>query len=107
MQFTLNMLGEMSLFDIQKGAMKLHDQQMEVDSLKGYSEGEISALKEQFERSYEDQLKRDTKMVELKLTETTNKLEQQLATEQGARLKAKEKAQAAQMKSNIRYAKLA
>ncbi|KAJ0025286.1 hypothetical protein Pint_07447 [Pistacia integerrima] len=78
---------------------------MEVDSLKGYSEGEILALKEQFERSYEDQLKRDTKMVELKLKETTNKLEQQLAAEQGARLKAKEKAQAAQMKSNIRYAK--
>ncbi|KAJ0087542.1 hypothetical protein Patl1_07567 [Pistacia atlantica] len=42
--------------------MKLHDQQVEVDSLKGYSEGEISALKEQFERSYEDQLKRITEM---------------------------------------------
>ncbi|KAJ0025282.1 hypothetical protein Pint_07443 [Pistacia integerrima] len=92
--------------ELKKGAMKLHDQQVEVDSLKGYSKGEISALKEQFERSYEDQLKRITEMVELKLKETTSKLEQQLAAEQAARLKAEEKAQAAQMKSNDEIRKL-
>lgn len=38
--------------------------------------------------------------VESKLRETTWRLEQQLAEEQAARLKAEENAQAAQMKSN-------
>lgn len=48
---------------MQKGATKLHDQQVEVDSLKGYSKREISELKEQMHKSYEDQLKRITEMV--------------------------------------------
>lgn len=43
--------------------MKLRDQQEEVDSLKGYSKREISELKEQMHRAYEDQLKRITEMV--------------------------------------------
>ncbi|KDO45849.1 hypothetical protein CISIN_1g0232141mg, partial [Citrus sinensis] len=46
-----------------KGATKLRDQQFEVDSLKGYSKREISELKEQMHKSYEDQLKRITEMV--------------------------------------------
>lgn len=53
----------MSLFDIQKGAMKLRDQQAEVDCLKGYSKREISELKEKIERSYDAQLKRISEMV--------------------------------------------
>lgn len=43
--------------------MKLRDQQKEVDSLEGYSKREISELKEQMHRSYEEQLKRITEMV--------------------------------------------
>lgn len=92
--------------ELKKGATKLHDQQVEVDSLKGYSKREISELKEQMHKSYEDQLKRITEMVESKLKETTTRLEQQLAEEQAARLKAEEVAQLAQMKSNDEIRKL-
>ncbi|KAK1554966.1 hypothetical protein Q3G72_019773 [Acer saccharum] len=67
---------------------------------------EISKLKENLERSYDDQLKRITDMVELKLTQTTTRLEQQLAEEQAARLKAEENAQIAQEKSNDEIRKL-
>ncbi|KAF2310843.1 hypothetical protein GH714_017578 [Hevea brasiliensis] len=86
--------------ELKQGAMKLRDQQEEVDSLKGYSKREILELKEQMHKSYEEQLKRITEMVESKLRETTTRLEQQLAEEQAARLKAEEIAQLAQMKSN-------
>ncbi|XP_050213595.1 immune-associated nucleotide-binding protein 9-like [Mercurialis annua] len=89
-----------------KEAIKLHDQQEEVDSSKGYSKGEILELKEQMHRSYEEQLKKITEMVELKLKETTSRLELQLAEEQAARLKAEEKAQVALMKSNDEIRKL-
>lgn len=92
--------------ELKKGATKLRDQQFEVDSLKGYSKREISELKEQMHKSYEDQLKRITEMVESKLKETTTRLEQQLAEEQAARLKAEEVAQLAQMKSNDEIRKL-
>lgn len=47
----------------QKGAIKLRDQQEEVNSLKGYSKREISDLKDQMQRAYEEQLKRITEMV--------------------------------------------
>ncbi|KAH9781292.1 Immune-associated nucleotide-binding protein 9 [Citrus sinensis] len=80
-------------------AAKLRDQQVEVDSLKGYSKQEISELKEQMQNSYEDQLKRATEMVE-------SRLEQRLAEEQTARLKAEEAAQLAQGKSNDEICKL-
>ncbi len=43
--------------------MKLRNQQEEVDSLKGYSKREISELKDNMHRSYEEQLKRITEMV--------------------------------------------
>ncbi|GAY61850.1 hypothetical protein CUMW_213210 [Citrus unshiu] len=82
-----------------KKAAKLRDQQVEVDSLKGYSKQEISELKEQMQNSYEDQLKRATEMVE-------SRLEQRLAEEQTARLKAEEAAQLAQGKSNDEICKL-
>ncbi|KAL3503787.1 hypothetical protein ACH5RR_033628 [Cinchona calisaya] len=86
--------------ELKKGAKKLRDQAAEVNSLKGYSKLEISELKEQMHKSHENQLKRITEMVETKLRETTFKLEQQLAEEQAARLKAEVTAQQAQLKSN-------
>ncbi|XP_006441576.2 immune-associated nucleotide-binding protein 9 isoform X2 [Citrus clementina] len=92
--------------ELKKEATKLRDTQVEVDSLKGYSKREISELKEQMEKSNEDQLKRTTEMVESKLKETTTRLEQQLAEEHLARLKAEGAAQLAQMKSNEEIFKL-
>ncbi|KAJ0025915.1 hypothetical protein Pint_07306 [Pistacia integerrima] len=96
-----------------KGAMKHHEQQVEVDSLKGYSKREIAELKAEIERSYEDQLKKISEMVillislhllichlELKLIEATRKLEKQLMEEQATRLKLELDAQDAQRKSN-------
>lgn len=47
----------------QVGAMKLHSQKAEVESLRGYSKQEISELQEQIYKSYDDQLKRITEMV--------------------------------------------
>ncbi|KAL2456574.1 P-loop containing nucleoside triphosphate hydrolase superfamily protein [Abeliophyllum distichum] len=92
--------------ELKKGAMKLRDQTAEVNSLEGYSNQEISVLKEQFNKSYEEHLKRITEMVESKLKETTQRLEQQLAEEQAARLKAEANAQAAQVKSDDEIRKL-
>ncbi|GAV66308.1 AIG1 domain-containing protein [Cephalotus follicularis] len=92
--------------ELKKGAMKLRDQQVEVDSLKGHSKREISDLKDQMQKSYEEQLKRITEMVELKLKETAIRLEQQLAEEQAARLKSEEIARLAQLKSNEEIRKL-
>lgn len=86
--------------ELKAGATKLRDQQKVVDSLEGYSKRDILELKEQMHRSYEEQLKRITEMVELKLKETTTRLEQQLAEEQAARLKAEEHAQQTQIKSS-------
>ncbi|KAL2231834.1 immune-associated nucleotide-binding protein 9 [Sesamum indicum] len=93
-------------FELKAGALKLRDQTAEVNSLEGYSKQEISELTEQFNKSYEEQLKRITEMVESKLKETTHRLEQQLAEEQAARLKAESMAQAAQMKSDDEIRKL-
>ncbi|KAL0437889.1 UNVERIFIED_CONTAM: Immune-associated nucleotide-binding protein 9 [Sesamum latifolium] len=93
-------------FELKAGALKLRDQTAEVNSLEGYSKQEISLLTEQFNKSYEEQLKRITEMVESKLRETTHRLEQQLAEEQAARLKAESMAQAAQMKSDDEIRKL-
>lgn len=92
--------------ELQKGALKLRRQEEDVDSLQGYTKREISELKEQMHRAYEEQLKRITEMVESKLRDTTKRLEQQLAEEQAARLKAEEFAQANQQKSNDEIRKL-
>ncbi|KAG6737833.1 hypothetical protein POTOM_059364 [Populus tomentosa] len=87
--------------EIQKGEMNFRGQQEEVDSLKGnFSIGEISELQEQMRRQYEDQLKRVTDMVEMKLKKATGNLERRLAEEQAARLRAEESAQLEQRKSN-------
>lgn len=79
--------------ELKKGARKLHDQQVEVGSLKGYSEQKISELKEQMQRSYEEQLKRITDMLESKLKETAIDLKQKLGEEQAARLRADDEIQ--------------
>ncbi|KNA11071.1 hypothetical protein SOVF_138520, partial [Spinacia oleracea] len=86
--------------ELKKGAMKFRRQEKDVDSLQGYDKGEISALKEQMHKTYEEQLKRITEMVEVKLKATTERLEKQLAQEHAARLKAEESALDAQAKSN-------
>ncbi|TXG52049.1 hypothetical protein EZV62_021218 [Acer yangbiense] len=89
--------------------------QKEIESLKGKSNKEISELKEDMKRSYDDQMKRisdtlnssvTTVVVELRLRETTTRLEQQLAEEQAARLKVEENAQIAQEKSKDEIRKL-
>nr|XP_043607081.1 immune-associated nucleotide-binding protein 9 [Erigeron canadensis] len=92
--------------ELKRGTKKLHEQTEEVQSLQGYTKKEISELTEQMHRSYEEQLKRITEMVEARLKETTARLEQKLAEEQVARLKAEEMAQAAQKKSNDEIRKL-
>ncbi|KAJ0025305.1 hypothetical protein Pint_07463 [Pistacia integerrima] len=111
--------------DLKKETMKHHEQQVEVDSLNGYSKREITKLKAEIEKSYEDQLKRISEtvilliydfrgpptvsnlgmpcylgMLELKLIEAISKLEKQLFEEQVVRLKSELKAKDAQMKSN-------
>uniref|UniRef100_A0A368UIP8 AIG1-type G domain-containing protein n=1 Tax=Glycine max TaxID=3847 RepID=A0A368UIP8_SOYBN len=87
---------------LKKGAMELHNQQREVDSLKGYSKGEILEFKKQMQQTYDEQLKRITEM----LREATMRLEEQLAEEQAARLKAEENAMLAQMRSDDEIRKL-
>ncbi|PHT54013.1 hypothetical protein CQW23_08475 [Capsicum baccatum] len=78
--------------ELKKGAVKLHNQATE--------------LKEQMQKSYEEQLRRITEVVESKLKETTHRLEEQLAKEQAARLKAELSAKEAQKKSDDEIRKL-
>ncbi|XP_062029620.1 immune-associated nucleotide-binding protein 9-like [Rosa rugosa] len=85
--------------EVKKGAMKLRDQQEDVASLKGYSEREISPLNEQIQLAHDQQLKQITEMGELKMRENTTMLEQKLADEHAARLRAEETAQEAQQRS--------
>ncbi|KAF6147830.1 hypothetical protein GIB67_014410 [Kingdonia uniflora] len=93
--------------EVKKGAMKLHD---ELESLKGYSKQEILELTEQMYRSYDDQLKRITEMVEMKLKETTRRLEEQLAAEQSERKEYEKMAKeqlAAEQSERKKYEKMA
>ncbi|KAJ8759571.1 hypothetical protein K2173_007199 [Erythroxylum novogranatense] len=92
--------------ELKNGEIRLRNQQEEVSSLEGYSKQEISDLRAQMQMNYEEQLKRITEMVESKLQETTYRLEQQLAEEQAARLKAEESAQLDRMRSNDEIRKL-
>ncbi|KAJ0085249.1 hypothetical protein Patl1_07556 [Pistacia atlantica] len=92
--------------EVKKGAMKHHEQQVKVDSLKGYSKREITELKAEIERSYENQLKRISEMLELKLTATTSKLEKELLEERVARLNSESNAKEAETKSNDEIRKL-
>ncbi|KAK3231821.1 hypothetical protein Dsin_003702 [Dipteronia sinensis] len=73
--------------------------QKEFESLEGKKKMEILELKENMERSYDDKLKRITEMVELKLTQTTTRLQQQLVEEQAARLKVEKNLASAQSKT--------
>ncbi|KAI4320215.1 hypothetical protein MLD38_033720 [Melastoma candidum] len=92
--------------DLKREAKRLQDQREVVGSLKGYPKGELERLKEQMHESYDEQLKRITEMVETKLKETTVRLEQKLAEEQAARMRAEELAMLAQKKSNDEIRKL-
>lgn len=92
--------------ELKKGAMKLHREQRKVDSLEGYSEGQISELKKHMQQTYEEQLKHITEMIESKLKEATTRLEKQLAEEQAARLRAEDSAKLAQKKSDDEIRKL-
>ncbi|KAM5574941.1 immune-associated nucleotide-binding protein 9-like [Rosa sericea] len=91
---------------VKKEAMKLRDQQEEVASLEGYSKREISHLNEQMQLAHDLQLKRITEMGELKIRENTMMLEQKLAGEHAARLRAEETAQEAQQRSENEIQKL-
>lgn len=92
--------------ELKKGAMKLHREQRKVDSLEGYSEGQLSELKKHMQQTYEEQLKHITEMIESKLKEATTRLEKQLAEEQAARLRAEDSAKLAQKKSDDEIRKL-
>ncbi|KAK9080221.1 hypothetical protein SSX86_001897 [Deinandra increscens subsp. villosa] len=92
--------------ELERGTRKLYEQIEEVQSLQGYNKQEISELTEHLHISYEEHLKRITEMVEWRLKETTARLEQQLAEEQEARLKAEEMARAAQTNSDDEIRKL-
>lgn len=92
--------------ELKKGAIKLRNQATEVNNLVGYSKQEILELKEQMQKSYEEQLRRITEVVESKLKDTTHRLEEQLAKEQAARLEAELSAKEAQKKSDNEIRKL-
>ncbi|OWM67500.1 immune-associated nucleotide-binding protein 9-like isoform X3 [Punica granatum] len=75
--------------EIRKGAKELQEQQEQV--LK---------FKEEMQKSYDEQLKRTSEMIETKLRVEVKRLDQKLAEEQAARMRAEEQAQLAQEKSN-------
>ncbi|XP_061988606.1 immune-associated nucleotide-binding protein 9-like [Rosa rugosa] len=86
--------------EVKKGAMELSDQQEGVASLKGYSKQEISHLNEQIHLAHDQQLKQITEMLELKMRVNAMTLEQKLADEHAARLRAElQIAQEAQQRS--------
>ncbi|CAL9166448.1 unnamed protein product [Musa hybrid cultivar] len=95
------------LFDeLKEGALRLQHKEKEVESIKGYSEQQISALKEEIYSSYDDQLARVTEMVEHKLMQTVEKLKKLLAEEQAARLKAEKISQEATKRSGKEIGRL-
>lgn len=86
--------------EIRKGAEKLWHQEQKVNALQsqGYSKQEIEELKEQMNANYGEQIKKIVEMVESRLRETTKMLQEQLAEEQAARMKAVQQAEDAQKK---------
>ncbi|KAK8704589.1 hypothetical protein V6N13_048209 [Hibiscus sabdariffa] len=78
-----------------KTCSTIRDQQEEEASQKGYSNEQMLQLKEQVERSHEEQLRRITEMLEAKLNADTTRWEQQLAVERAACRKADEEAELA------------
>ncbi|CAL1409905.1 unnamed protein product [Linum trigynum] len=88
--------------EMQKHTKIIRNKQAELEALQvqHHSSLEIAGLKQLMHDLYQEQLKHITDMVESKLHETTVKLEQQLAKEQAARLKAEEFAQLAHLQSS-------
>ncbi|KAL5723573.1 hypothetical protein ACHQM5_006957 [Ranunculus cassubicifolius] len=72
--------------EMKEGAMKLHDQQKQVESLENCTKEEITQIKDNIYKSYDEQLKRITEMIEEKILENTKQLEKLLAEEQAARM---------------------
>ncbi|KAK4719011.1 hypothetical protein R3W88_017349 [Solanum pinnatisectum] len=70
-----------------------------VDSSSGHSKEDIDVLKDQMQRSHEEQIRRITEMVESKLNETIQRLDKQLKEERSARLAAEQNTKEAQEKS--------
>ncbi|KAK9033013.1 hypothetical protein V6N11_018053 [Hibiscus sabdariffa] len=87
------------LFVELKSCSTIRDQQQEDASQKGYSNAQMLELKEQMERSHDEQLRRITETLESKLQETTTWLEQHLAEERAARAKAEEELELALRRS--------
>ncbi|XP_074264130.1 immune-associated nucleotide-binding protein 9-like [Silene latifolia] len=93
------------LLDMVEMIMLQNEQQPYTDSI--FTElKEVANLKEQMHKSHEVQLEPITEMVESKLREATKRLEEQLAEEHAARLKAEEKALADRVKSDDEIRKL-
>ncbi|CAN0928059.1 Immune-associated nucleotide-binding protein 9 [Linum grandiflorum] len=87
---------------VQKQATILRDKQFEVDlvnSKAAESSQELVSLKEEMNKSYEEQFKRLTEMISEKLRETTERMEKQLRAEEAARLKAEKAVEEAQLKA--------
>lgn len=74
--------------ELKKRATILRDQTSEVSSLEGCSEEQISEMTKQMKISNDEHLIRINEMVDMKLKDAISRLEQQLAAEQAARLKA-------------------
>lgn len=91
---------------VKEGALRRQQMEIEIEANKEYSAKELSALKEEIYKSYDDQLKRITEMVEKKLNFAIEKLEKQLAEEQAARLKAEKVAEASRLRSDEEIQKL-
>ncbi|PKA60194.1 Protein AIG1 [Apostasia shenzhenica] len=71
---------------LKEGALRRRQMEKEAEAKKGYTEKELFALKEEIQKSYDDQLKHITAMVEQKLNTTIKRLEKQLPVEQAARM---------------------
>ncbi|AQK71755.1 Immune-associated nucleotide-binding protein 9 [Zea mays] len=84
---------------------EVHDREKEVHTL-GYSDEQISELKEEIHRTRDEQLAQITSMVEEKLNRTVEKLQQQLMEEQNARLEAEKVAHEAMRKSEAQIQEL-
>ncbi|XP_019249033.1 PREDICTED: immune-associated nucleotide-binding protein 9-like [Nicotiana attenuata] len=87
-----------SLFkELKEGAMNYHNQKAKVDSSAAYSEQEIKELKDEMQRSYEEQIRRISEAVETKLKKTMERLEKQLEEEHAARIAAEQNAKEARI----------
>ncbi|ESW20792.1 hypothetical protein PHAVU_005G015200 [Phaseolus vulgaris] len=86
--------------ELKENAKMQENQQKSFDSVEGYSEAEISRIKIQLQQKYDEEIKRMTDMVELKLKEQNAILKKILEEERVARLKIEENYKSYKMKSN-------